>query len=51
MDQYISQEVNECTFKPQTFKSKKYENVDSTYQFASQKDSEEFSRKLKEKLQ
>lgn len=46
----MTQEISECTFKPSTTKAKKFQNVPSTYNFASEKESKDFSEKLKEKL-
>lgn len=46
----MTQEFSDCTFRPQTTKSKKYQNVTSSYSMGDCSSSEDYSRKLKEKL-
>lgn len=49
-EQLVTQEINYCTFRPETTKTKKYEKVESTYKFNDCESLEQFSMNLKQKL-
>eukprot|EP00347_Sterkiella_histriomuscorum_P013421 403364769 len=49
-EQQETQEINYCTFRPETTKTKKYQKVESTYKFNDCESLEQFSMNLKQKL-
>ncbi|CDW79342.1 UNKNOWN [Stylonychia lemnae] len=49
-EQFATQEVNYCTFRPETTKNKKYDKVNSTYKLSDGESLEQFSMNLKQKL-
>ena len=49
-EQFSNQEVNYCTFRPQTTQNKKYKDVQSAYSITECESMEQYSKNLKEKL-
>ena len=46
----LTREVSDCTFRPQTTQNKRFKDVQSDYSMAGCDNSEDYSRKLKDKL-